>query len=67
MTKRTAAISATPRTDAARQRLYAAQDALGSLKRAEQVRRDPNLMRDVRVLAKQEQAALAQVAKPRGR
>ena len=50
-----------PRTDAARQRLWAAQDALGAIKRAEQVKGDRALMRDVRTLAKQEAAALAKV------
>ena len=50
-----------PRTDAARQRLWAAQDALGAIKRAEQVKGDKALMRDVRALAAQEAKALAKV------
>ena len=53
--------TASPKTDAARQRLWAAQEGLSSIKRAEQVKQDPRLMRDVKALAKQEQAALAKV------
>ena len=61
MAKAPSRLSAAPRTDAARQRLWAAQDALGAIKRAEQVRSDPTLMRDVRALAKQEAKVLTKV------
>jgi hypothetical protein len=50
-----------PKTSAQQERAWRAQSALESIKRAEQVKSDPNLMRDVKALARQEQQALARV------
>lgn len=44
-----------------RQRRYAAEDALRTLQRAEECRRDPQLMRDVKQVAKQQMAVLKNV------
>ena len=60
-------LSRTPKSDKARERLWAAQSGLESLKHAEEVKKNPALMRDVKVLAKQEQAALAKVTGRNGR
>lgn len=60
---RASGLPTSPKTDKARMRVYAAQDALGTLRRAEEVRRDPGLMADARALAAREQAALAKVIK----
>ena len=61
MAKGSLALPAAPKTDAAQRRLWAAQEGLGAIKRAEQVKQDPRLMRDVQALARQEQKALAKV------
>ena len=55
------AIPSTPKTSAQQERVWRAQSALESIKRAEQVKRDADLMRDVNALARQEQQALARV------
>ncbi|HTI81745.1 MAG TPA: hypothetical protein VL614_14955 [Acetobacteraceae bacterium] len=52
-----------PKTDAARQRMWAAESALGTLRRAGEIQRDPKLMADARALAAREQAALAKITK----
>lgn len=54
---------AVPKTDAARERMWRAQDALGTIRRAEEIKRDPGLMRDAKSLAKREIAALSKVTK----
>lgn len=45
------------------ERNWRARDALSTLTRAEEIRADPKLMRDVQACAKKEQAALSRVTK----
>lgn len=54
---------AVPKTNAARERVWAAQDALNTMRRSEEIKRDPKLLADARALANREMQALAKVAK----
>jgi len=51
----------------ARERRYRAEDALRTLTRAAEIQCDRTLMRDVKVVAKEQMKTLQKVAKPSGR
>jgi hypothetical protein len=51
---------------AAEERKWKAEDALRTLRRAEEIRNDPALMRAAQRMAKDEQAALARIADTKG-
>lgn len=50
-------------SDKARERRYQVQDALGTMQRAEEIRKDKALMTDIKKLAKEQVKALSSVAK----
>lgn len=64
----TSASAPTPRAeDEAREKKYRAEDALRTLKRAEEIRSDRELMRDVKICAKADMKAVSRVIAPKKR
>lgn len=51
-----------PKTDAQRNRAYRAESALSTLTAAEQIKRDPGLMRDAKSLAKAKAAEMNKIS-----
>jgi hypothetical protein len=54
------------KSDAAQERKWRAQDALNTITRAGEIQRDRSLMRDVKVLAKEQMKTLQGVARNGG-
>lgn len=50
-------------TDKARERRYQVSDALSTMQRAEEIRKDKSLMKDIKCLAKEQMQSLGKVAK----
>ena len=57
------AVPAISKTYAAQERRWKAEEALRTMQRVEEIKRDTGLMRDARALAKQQMQSLAKVAK----
>lgn len=51
------------RDDEARERKYRAEDALRTMQRADEIKRDKGLVKDMKALAREQMAALGKVAK----
>lgn len=62
MARGSTTLPANPRSQKAMERKWAAESALQTLRRVEEIRRDPQLMRDARALATREMQALKKVA-----
>lgn len=50
-------------SDKARERRYQVESALSTMQRAEEIKKDKPLMKDIKCLAKEQMAALGKVAK----
>lgn len=50
-------------SDKARERRYQVSDALSTMQRVEEIRKDKALMKDIKCLAKEQMSALSKVAK----
>lgn len=50
-------------SDKARERRYQVESALSTMQRAEEIKRDKGLMKDIKCLAKEQMSALGKVAK----
>lgn len=50
-------------SDKARERRYQVTDALNTMQRAEEIKKDKSLMKDIKLLAKDQMSALGKVAK----
>lgn len=50
-------------SDKARQRRYEIEDGLRTMQRAEEIKRDKSLVKDIKLLAKEQMQALTKVAK----
>lgn len=62
-TKPEKTIAKESKEDEARERKWKAEDALRTMQRAEEIKRDPDLCNDMKALAKEQMAALKKVAK----
>lgn len=65
MAKNAPRLSTTPKTDKARERLWAAQSAISTLQEAKRIQTNPSLLRDARTLATEQAKALKSITNKR--